>query len=40
MPEKLKTPEMCLDAVEQNGAALEFVPDDMRTAELLALAKR
>jgi hypothetical protein len=28
VPKELKTPELCLEAVKQNGSALEFVPDE------------
>ena len=34
VPENLKTPEMCLDVVKQNGLTLRFVPENLKTAEL------
>ncbi len=34
MPERLKTPALCEEAVRQNGWALEFVPGELRTQEL------
>jgi tetratricopeptide (TPR) repeat protein len=34
MPESLKTAEICLEAVKQNGFALEDVPEALKTAEL------
>jgi hypothetical protein len=33
-PEKLKTTELCLEAVKQNSYALEHVPDEHKTAEV------
>ena len=34
MPGELKTENMCLEAVKQDGELLEFVPETLRTLEL------
>jgi hypothetical protein len=31
VPEKLKTVELCRIAVAENGSALEFVPEELKT---------
>jgi hypothetical protein len=31
VPEELKTPELCLAAVQQNMYALKFVPENLQT---------
>ena len=37
MPAKLKTPELCLEAVKQTGWALKFVPEPPRDEVLRSL---
>jgi hypothetical protein len=34
VPEKLKTPELCLAAVEKDGKAMKYLPEDLKTAEM------
>ena len=34
VPESVKTPELCLEAVRQDGAALEYVPEALKTPKL------
>jgi hypothetical protein len=34
VPEGVKTPELCLEAVKGNGGALEYVPEGLKTPEL------
>jgi hypothetical protein len=31
VPETLKTPELCLAAIQMHGSALEFVPEALKT---------
>jgi hypothetical protein len=38
VPEELKTPELCLIAVQADGRALERVPEKLKTAELCMIA--
>ena len=38
LPEKFKTAELCLAAVEQDGEALQYVPKKLKTAELCLMA--
>jgi len=38
VPNKFKTPEMCMVAVKENWYALEFVPDEMKTPEMCMVA--
>ncbi|MCR5256685.1 MAG: DUF4116 domain-containing protein [Desulfovibrio sp.] len=38
MPDELKTPELCMEAVKQYGVALRFVPKELRTAETCLVA--
>jgi len=34
IPENLKTQEMCFDAIKQNGWVLQWVPENLETAEM------
>jgi hypothetical protein len=34
----MKTPELCLIAVQETGYALQYVPEDMKTPELCLIA--
>jgi hypothetical protein len=38
VPDEIKTPELCIAAVKQNGFALEFVPKDLMTTEVCLAA--
>ena len=38
MPESLKTTEICLAAVQDNGLALEFVSEELKTVEMCLAA--
>ena len=38
VPDKLKTPELCLAAVTKVGWLLEFVPDELKTRKLCLVA--
>jgi len=38
LPDELKTGELCLAAVKQNGKTLEYVPDALKTEELCLAA--
>ena len=38
LPDELKTEELCLAAVQQNGKTLQFVPDALKTEELCLAA--
>lgn len=40
IPDDMKTPELCLAAVKQDGMALEYVPDHLKTPELCLTAVR
>jgi hypothetical protein len=39
MPTKLKTPEVCLSAVQNSSCALRFVPEELKTPEFLLAAE-
>jgi uncharacterized SAM-dependent methyltransferase len=40
MPDKYKTPEICLEAIKQRGLALKYVPEAMKTEAVCLAAVR